>query len=172
MGSGFVDLARRGTAGYPLCGMSHELLENEPVRRRWVAFWCMILQQMTAMLAILSGVIFADWLFDQRFTSHGGGADAAWKVVIVPLLVLSLLSLSTLILAMVVPRVPAQGKLKFSPRLVVSHFSNLAGLWKDIPLRRASFGVAFLWGFSAFIKNLSKKKPKKKTNGGDSIGPN
>ena len=170
MGSGFVDLARRGTAGYPLFGMSHELLENEPIRRRWVAFWCMILQQMTAMLAILSGVIFAGWLFDQRFTSHGGGADAVWKVVIVPLLVLSLLSLSTLILAMVVPRVPAQGKLKFSPRLVVSHFSNLAGLWKDIPLRRASFGVAFFWGFAAFINLWSIKLAKTITSGGESFG--
>ena len=144
-------------------------INKELVGSRHLGFAAGI-QQMTAMLAILSGQVFAGWLFDQRFTGHGGGTDAAWKAALAPLLVLSLASLPALALAMAVPRVPAQGRLKFTPRLVVSHFANLADLWRDVPLRRASFGVAFFWGFAAFINLWSIKLAKMITGGGEGFG--
>jgi acyl-[acyl-carrier-protein]-phospholipid O-acyltransferase/long-chain-fatty-acid--[acyl-carrier-protein] ligase len=104
------------------------------------------IQQMTSMLAILTGEIFAGWLFDQRFTGHGNQITAAWNAALVPLFILTLSTLLAVLLGFFVPRVSPQGETKFTPKLLVSHFINLADLWRDVPLRRASFGVAFFWG--------------------------
>ncbi len=128
------------------------------------------IQQMTAMLAILAGQIFAGWLFDHRFTGHGGSADTAWHAALSPLLLLAGLAVPTLAMAWAVPRVPAQGGPQFTPKLMVSHFLNLADLWRDAPLRRASFGVAFFWGFAAFINLWSVKLAKEMTGGGEGFG--
>ena len=128
------------------------------------------IQQMTAMLAILAGQIFAGWLFDHRFTGHGGSPDTAWHAALNPLLLLAALAVPTLGMAWAVPRVPAQGGPQFTPKLMVSHFLNLADLWRDAPLRRASFGVAFFWGFAAFINLWSVKLAKEMTGGGEGFG--
>ena len=128
------------------------------------------IQQMTAMLAILVGQIFAGWLFDHRFTGHGGGAEIAWQVALAPLLLLAGISVPGLALAWAIPRVPAQGGPPFTWKLAASHFLNLADLWRDVPLRRASFGVAFFWGFAAFINLWSVKLAKVMTGGGEGFG--
>ena len=128
------------------------------------------IQQMTAMLAILAGQILAGWLFDHRFTGHGGGSDIAWNAALNPLLLLAGLSVPALAMACAIPRVPAQGGPKFTAKTAVSHFLNLADLWRDAPLRRASFGVAFFWGFAAFINLWSVKLAKQMTGGGEGFG--
>lgn len=128
------------------------------------------IQQMTAMLAILAGQIFAGWLFDHRFTGHGGGAEIAWKAALAPLLLLAGLSVPALAMACAIPRVPAQGGPPFTKKLAISHFLNLADLWRDAALRRASFGVAFFWGFAAFINLWSVKLAKVMTGGGEGFG--
>jgi acyl-[acyl-carrier-protein]-phospholipid O-acyltransferase/long-chain-fatty-acid--[acyl-carrier-protein] ligase len=125
---------------------------------------------MTAMLAILVGQIFAGWLFDQRFTGHGGGLEIAWKAALVPLVLLAAASVPGLAVAWAVPRVPAQGGPKFTAKLAVSHFADLADLWRDVPLRRASFGVAFFWGFAAFVNLWALKLAKSLTGGGEGFG--
>lgn len=127
-------------------------------------------QQMTAMLAILVGQIVAGWLFDHRFTKLGGSPGMAWQAALGPLLLLAACSVPALLLALIIPRVPAQGGAKFTPRTTVSHFSNLADLWRDGPLRQASFGVAFFWGFAAFINLWSVKLAKVLTGGGEGFG--
>ncbi len=128
------------------------------------------IQQMTATLAILTGQILAGWLFDRRFTGHGGGDDFAWKAALNPLLVLAGLSIPALAMAWAIPRVPAQNGPRFTAKLAVSHFLNLADLWRDGPLRRASFGIAFFWGFAAFINLWSVKLAKVMTGGGEGFG--
>jgi acyl-[acyl-carrier-protein]-phospholipid O-acyltransferase/long-chain-fatty-acid--[acyl-carrier-protein] ligase len=128
------------------------------------------IQQMTAMLAILAGQILAGWLFDHRYKGFGGEPEVAWKAALSPLLLLAGLSVPALAMAWAVPRVPAQGGPKFTGKLVVSHFLNLADLWRDAPLRRASFGVAFFWGFAAFINLWSVKLAKEMTGGGEGFG--
>jgi acyl-[acyl-carrier-protein]-phospholipid O-acyltransferase/long-chain-fatty-acid--[acyl-carrier-protein] ligase len=127
-------------------------------------------QQMTAMLAILVGQIIAGWLFDHRFTAFGGTPDIAWKAALGPLLVITVLSAPALLLAWIVPRVPAQGGAKFSAKLAVSHFVSLTELWRDSHLRQASFGVAFFWGFAAFINLWTLKLAKVLTGGGEGFG--
>ena len=128
------------------------------------------IQQMTAMLAILAGQILAGWLFDHRFRGHGGGPQVAWQAALAPLALLAALSVPALAMAIAVPRVPAQCREKFSAKLLVSHFINLADLWSDAPLRRASFGVAFFWGFAAFINLWSVKLAQMLTHGGEGFG--
>jgi acyl-[acyl-carrier-protein]-phospholipid O-acyltransferase / long-chain-fatty-acid--[acyl-carrier-protein] ligase len=129
------------------------------------------IQQMTAMLAMLAGQIVAGWWFDHRYKTLGGIPDMAWKAALGPLLLLTALSVPTLVIAWIIPRVPAQGGGgKFSLKLTVSHFANLADLWRDAPLRQASFGVAFFWGFAAFINLWSVKLAKAMTGGGGGFG--
>ncbi len=129
------------------------------------------IQQMTAMLAMLAGQIVAGWLFDKRYHSLGGSSDMAWRAALGPLLVLTALSVPALVMAWSVPRVPAQsGGRRFTRGLAVSHFRSLADLWRDAPLRHASFGVAFFWGFAAFINLWSVKLAKVMTGGGEGFG--
>jgi acyl-[acyl-carrier-protein]-phospholipid O-acyltransferase/long-chain-fatty-acid--[acyl-carrier-protein] ligase len=128
------------------------------------------IQQMTAMLAMLVGQIIAGWWFDHRYQSLGGTPDMAWKAALGPMLILTACSAPALVMAWIIPRVPAQGGGKFTARLAVSHFANLADLWRDAPLRRASFGVAFLWGFAAYINLWSVKLAKVMTSGGEGFG--
>ncbi len=96
--------------------------------------------------------------------------DSAWNAALVPLSVLAVASVPGLVIAWAIPRVPAQGGPGFSAKLAVSHFANLADLWRDLPLRRASFGVAFFWGFAAFINLWSVKIAKGLTGGGEGFG--
>ena len=127
------------------------------------------IQQMTAMLAILSGQIFAGWLFDHRSTGHGGGrriglaggprsaggSGGAFG--------------AGLVIAWVIPRVPAQGGPELHGEAGGEPFHQSRGAVAGHPLRRASFGVAFFWGFAAFINLWSVKIAKGITGGGEGL---
>jgi len=128
------------------------------------------IQQMTAMLGILAGQIVAGWIFDHRFSGHGGGPEAAWAAAYQPLWILALFSVPALALALLVPRVPAKGSVKFTGKLIFSHFTHLSELWADRPMRRAALGVGFFWGFAAFINLWSVKVAKVMTGGGEGFG--
>jgi len=54
--------------------------------------------------------------------------------------------------------------------LLVGHFQDLRTLWSDLPLRHGSFGVAFFWGFAAFINLWSLKLARELTQGGEGFG--
>jgi len=144
-------------------------INKELVGSRHLGFAAGI-QQMTSMLALLCGQILAGWLFDHRFDGHGGGAEYAWLAALGPLVVLAACAVPALALTFAIPHVPAQHGPAFSRKLTVSHFLNLADLWRDGPLRRASFGVAFFWGFAAFINLWSVKLAKFMTGGGEGFG--
>lgn len=128
------------------------------------------IQQMLTMLAILAGQILAGWIFDHRYHALGSESSNAWQAAFGPLLVLTLSAAPAILLAWMIPRVPAQGGEKCSPRLLVSHFMHVAILWRDQPLRRASFGVAFFWGFCGFINLWSVMLAKEITGGGEGFG--
>ncbi|MCB1133448.1 MAG: MFS transporter, partial [Verrucomicrobiae bacterium] len=108
-------------------------------------------QQMTAMLAILAGQIVAGWWFDHRYHDLGGTPAKAWEAALHPLVLLTALAVPAVALAAFIPRVPAQGNEKFRVPLLWRHFGNLGDLWRDRGIRQASFGVAFFWGFAAYI---------------------
>jgi acyl-[acyl-carrier-protein]-phospholipid O-acyltransferase / long-chain-fatty-acid--[acyl-carrier-protein] ligase len=128
------------------------------------------IQQMTAMLAMLAGQIVAGKVFDDRLHAFRGSGDAAWQAALGPLLVLTVLAAPALLMAWVIPPVPAQGGGAFSVRVAFSHFGGLRLLWSDKPLRWASFGVAFFWGFAAYLNLWSVKLAKVMSHGGEGFG--
>jgi acyl-[acyl-carrier-protein]-phospholipid O-acyltransferase/long-chain-fatty-acid--[acyl-carrier-protein] ligase len=127
-------------------------------------------QQMMTMLAILVGQIAMGFLFDHRFVSGGGTDDSAWRAAAGPLFVIMLFGIPAIVLALIVPRVPAQGARKLTATTCIEHFTHLRELWSDAPLRLASFGVAFFWGFAAFLNLWSIKIAYTLTRGGEGFG--
>ncbi len=127
-------------------------------------------QQMTAMLAILAGQIVAGWWYDKRYIALGGVNEIAWQAALFPLVLLACCSVPAVAMAISIPKVSAHGRDKISARLFVSHFKDLKELWADKGLRRASFGVAYFWGFASFINLWSVKVAKSLTAGGEGFG--
>jgi acyl-[acyl-carrier-protein]-phospholipid O-acyltransferase / long-chain-fatty-acid--[acyl-carrier-protein] ligase len=127
-------------------------------------------QQMMAMLAILAGQIASGYIFDLRYEKLGDMPEMAWSAAFGPLAILTILAAPALLLAWLIPRVPAHSAEKFSAGIAVRHFHHLADLWREAGLRRASFGVAFFWGFAAFINLWSVKVAKEMTFGGPGFG--
>ncbi len=109
------------------------------------------IQQMMTMIAMLSGQIAAGVLYDRQWQSLGGGPDTAWQAAFLPLAILTAASVPAILLAWIVPRTPAHGAGKPGRAILIEHFAQIRGLWADAPLRRASFGTAFFWGFGAYI---------------------
>ena len=127
-------------------------------------------QQMTAMLAILVGQIVAGWWFDHRYKALDSLPENAWHAALWPLLILTAFSVPAVGMALSIPKGEAHGREKLTGKLLVSHFRDLRELWKDFAMRRASFGVAFFWGFAAFINLWSVKIAKAMTDGGEGFG--
>jgi acyl-[acyl-carrier-protein]-phospholipid O-acyltransferase/long-chain-fatty-acid--[acyl-carrier-protein] ligase len=127
-------------------------------------------QQMTAMLAILAGQIVAAWWFDARYRELGAGTENAWKAAFFPMLIILLCSVPAIGMALLIPKVLAHQAEKLSGKLLISHFKDISALWQDLGLRSASLGVAYFWGFAAFINLWSLKLAKSLTNGGEGFG--
>lgn len=127
-------------------------------------------QQMMAMLAILTGQIVAGWWYDKRYVALGSVPENAWGAALFPLVLLACFSVPAVAMAISIPKVPAQGGAKLTGKLLVSHFKDLGELWRDLGLRRASFGVAYFWGFGAFINLWSVKVASSLTDGGAGFG--
>ena len=144
-------------------------INKELVGSRHLGFASAI-QQMAAMLAILVGQIIAGVVFDRRLIASDGGDDAAWMAASGPMLVLMLTAIPAIILACIIPRTPSQSSEPFRPSIAVRHFTHLRDLWSHLELRRGSFGVAFFWGFAAFINLWSLKVAKELTQGGEGFG--
>lgn len=128
------------------------------------------IQQMMAMLAMLVGQIAAGVIYDRRWEISGRSLETAWSAATGPLLVLTAFAVPAIGLAWLIPRTPAQGAEKLSAGLLIRHFTQLKDLWSYTGLRRASFAVAFFWGFAAFINLWSVKLAKEITAGQAGFG--
>lgn len=128
------------------------------------------IQQMAALLAMLTGQIAAGVVFDQRWQALGGTRDGAWRAAYGPLVALTISSLAAIVLALKVPRVPAQGGEALQPGLLLLHFNHLRKLWSDTPLRHASLATAYFWGFAAYINLWSLKVAAHLTGGNAGFG--
>ncbi|MEI6605977.1 MAG: MFS transporter [Verrucomicrobiota bacterium] len=128
------------------------------------------IQQMTSMLGMLAGQILAGWIYDTRYRAMGGNEAVAWDAALMPLLILTLCSLPALAMAWMVPRVLPHGGDPLRRALLLQHFGHLKDLWRDAPLRRASFGMAFFWGLATFLNLWSVKLAKAMTGGHEGFG--
>lgn len=165
---GFFMLAVQSTIFSPAkIGITKELIGS-----RHLGFGSGV-QQMLAMLAILAGQIVSGWVFDDRYQKLGGAEDAGapWVAAMLPMLVLTGLAVPAIWLAWAIPRVPAQGAAEpMTWRVATGHFKSLVVLWSDFGLRCAALGVAFFWGFAAFINLWSLKVAREITGGGPGYG--
>ncbi|MGA0845939.1 MAG: MFS transporter, partial [Luteolibacter sp.] len=127
-------------------------------------------QQMLAILAILGGQVVAGWWFDERLRSQHGQAVDPWWAASGPLWILTFSALPALLLAWLIPRVPAQGKAPFNARVAISHFVHLRDLWQVPALRSCALGIAFFWGMAAWINLWSVKLARELTGGGEGFG--
>lgn len=109
------------------------------------------IQQMMTMIAMLAGQIAAGVIYDRQWQALGATPETAWQAAVLPLGIVTVCSIPAILLAWIVPRTPAHGAGKPGPALLVEHFRQIRELWSDAPLRRASFGTAFFWGFVAYI---------------------
>ena len=162
---GFFDLATQAAFFSPAkIGSNKELLGS-----RHLGFASGI-QQMTSMLGMLAGQILAGWLYDSRYRAMGGTEAVAWSAALMPLVILTLCSVPALAMAWVVPRVPAHSAVPMPAGILTQHFGHLKELWRDGPLRRASFGMAFFWGLATFLNLWSVKLAKAMTGGHGGFG--
>lgn len=128
-------------------------------------------QQMTAMLAILAGQIVAGLWYDRRYASLGSVPEKAWDAALFPLVLLACCSVPAVALALAIPEgIARRTSDKLTGKLLISHFKDLGELWRDRGLRRASFGVAYFWGFAAFINIWAIKVAHSLTDGGPGFG--
>ena len=163
--SGFFFLAVQSAFFSPAkIGLNKELLGSKHIGM------ASGLQQATAMLAILAGQITAGAIFDGRWKALGGTTDMAWKAALVPLIILTIASVPAIFMGFIIPPLKAHSKEPFRMSLLVGHFQDLRTLWADRPLRLGSFGVAFFWGFAAFINLWSLKLARELTAGGEGFG--
>lgn len=123
-------------------------------------------QQMTAMLAILSGQILGGVIFDMRLERTGD----EWQAALGPMMILAALALPAIGFALLIPRTRSGTSEPLTARLAVRHFHQLSDLWRDPVLRRTSFGIAFFWGFAGFINLWSIGVAKELTGGGTGFG--
>ncbi|MBB5350252.1 acyl-[acyl-carrier-protein]-phospholipid O-acyltransferase/long-chain-fatty-acid--[acyl-carrier-protein] ligase [Haloferula luteola] len=144
-------------------------ITKELVGSRHIGFGAGV-QQMTSMLAMLVGQIAMGFLFDHRYMAAGGNADAAWNAASGPLWVLMLGGIPAIALAWIVPRTPAYGAEPLQWSTTVRHFIHLKDLWSDGPMRLASLGIAFFWGFAAFLNLWAIKIAAELTQSGEGFG--
>ncbi len=127
-------------------------------------------QQMCAMLAILVGQIAMGFLFDHRYIDGGGNDEAAWRAAAGPLWIIMLGGIPAILLALIVPKTPAQGAPPLKWKTTVEHFTHLRELWSDGPMRLAALGIAFFWGFAAFLNLWAIKIAAELTASGQGFG--
>jgi acyl-[acyl-carrier-protein]-phospholipid O-acyltransferase / long-chain-fatty-acid--[acyl-carrier-protein] ligase len=163
--TGFFLLAVQSTFFSPAkIGLNKELLGEKHIGM------ASGLQQAAAMLAILAGQIAAGAIFDERWKSLGGTKEMAWQAALVPLVILTVASVPAIFMGYILPPLKAQSREPFRWSVLVGHFDDLRTLWSDRPLRLGSFGVAFFWGFAAFINLWSLKLARELTQGGEGFG--
>jgi acyl-[acyl-carrier-protein]-phospholipid O-acyltransferase/long-chain-fatty-acid--[acyl-carrier-protein] ligase len=124
------------------------------------------IQQMTAMLAILTGQIAAGIVFSDRLETSGDG----WQAALGPLVILAALSVPGILIAWTIPRTPRGTAEPLTTSLAFRHIHQLGDLWRNPVIRRTSFGIAFFWGFAGFINLWSIGVAKELTDGGVEFG--
>ena len=114
------------------------------------------LMEMLGVGFILVGISVGGWLFD-RLTRLGLDrglvpVEAAWTGAWETAAVLALLSIAVwLLFPLLVTPTRAQSAEPFRPGLFWQHGRQLAELWQDRLLRRATYGIMFFYAIGAYL---------------------
>ncbi len=113
------------------------------------------LMEMLSVSFILAGIFAGGWLFDKltgRALAQGFvEGHAAAHGALLTAIILTGLSLLSWLAFQLVQFTPAQSSERFAPGLFWRHGSQIAELWRDRPLRRATFGIMFFYGVGGYL---------------------
>ena len=138
----FVLLALQATVFAPAKrGILRELVGPAELSRN-VGF-----MEMLSVGMILAGGFAGGQMFD-RWTKPSGDP---WYGALVTAMVLTVLSAFSWAVFQLVHRTKAQSDEPFRASLLWRHGAQLAELWRDRPLLRATYGIMFFYGIGAYL---------------------
>ena len=108
---------------------------------------CVGLMEMLSVSMILVGGFAGGRMFD----GWTGPAGDPWHGALVTALVLTVLSGLSWLVFQLVARTSAQSAEPFRVNLLWRHASQVAELWRDRPLLRATFGIMFFYGMGGYL---------------------
>lgn len=112
---------------------------------RWVGY-----MEMLNITAILVGSFAGGWLFSHWLVAGGDIWAAAEKTA----WVLAGLAVVAWGFFQMADRTPAQSSEPFRWSLWVRHFTDVAEVWRDRPLWRATMGICFFYGIGSYVSAL------------------
>ena len=125
-------------------GILKELVGAE--RLGVAAGWMGGLSVLSILLGMVTGWLAFDRLAEASGDPWAGALQATWY--------LTAGAAGAWLIFLGVRRTEAQTSEPFSPGILVSHFTYVAALWRERPLRLAALGIAFFWAFGGVV-NLS-----------------
>ncbi len=146
----FVLLALQATVFAPAKrGILRELVSAEALPR------AVGLMEMLSVTFILAGIFGGGWLFD-RLTHHKlqeglAAPEAAWSGALLTAVLLTVLSVLSWLVFQLVERTRAQSAEPFRTNIFWRHGAQVAELWRDRPLLRATYGIMFFYGLGAYL---------------------
>ena len=102
--------------------------------------------EMLTMVGILAGAFAGARGFDALVQTEGGWRAGLWVSAAV-----GVLAVFSWCIFQPTPEVAPRSKKPFRIGVLVSHFGDLAYLWKEKPLRLAALGDAWFWAFGTFF---------------------
>ena len=102
--------------------------------------------EMLAMVGILGGAFLGAFAFDQLVEGRGG-----WEAGLLVCAIISILALFSWIISIPIPETQVSGNKPFRFSLLISHFNDMAFLFKHKELRYAALGDAWFWAVGGFF---------------------
>ena len=149
----FVLLALQATVFSPAKrGILREIVEPRALSR------AVGIMEMLSVTFILVGIFAGGTLFDlltkraleAGYVSGHAAAHGAFLTAVI----LSVLSLLAWLVFQLVPATQSQSSERFAPDLFWRHGRQIAELWRDRPLLRATFGIMFFYGIGGYMMVL------------------
>ena len=102
--------------------------------------------EMLAMVGILGGAFLGAFAFDQLVEGRGG-----WEAGLLVCAIISILALFSWVISIPIPETRVSGNKPFRFSLLISHFNDMAFLFKHKELRYAALGDAWFWAVGGFF---------------------
>ena len=143
--AGFFLLATQAAFFSPAkMGMMKELAGSR--RLGMVSGWL----QMSMMAAILSGM----WAGGKAFGDRLHATNDPWHSALFLVTTVGCVSLLQFVCALGIQPTPTHPEVKFRTSLIWEHFSHLRFLFRDRPIRLASFGITYFWFLSNALATI------------------
>lgn len=128
---------------------------------RWVGY--MEMATITAILvgSFAGGTLFSHWL---------AATLAPWTAALNVAVVLGVLSVAAWAVFQLAAPTPAQSREPFSWTLWVRHFTDVAEVWREKPLWRATMGICFFYGVGGYVSALIPQVAFEHQDGGLQTG--